>query len=158
MFIHGRKRRFAALVGLALSLVLVGCTNTPPQGSDPDAAPPSPQELGLPQVTPQPQRMERMGEDVAVEGKVELVVDPLVDEPTRELAAEVLRMAGASEVVVREPGPPAEDATLLVRVGKKSAPGVLKRLQGTGDRKSTRLNSSHVKISYAVFCLKKKNT
>src|SRR5438874_5172479 len=27
---------------------------------------------------------------------------------------------------------------------------------GTGDRKSTRLNSSHVEISYAVFCLKKK--
>src|SRR5690554_7776013 len=38
-------------------------------------------------------------------------------------------------------------------------------LDGTGglsgtcsqDRKSTRLNSSHVRISYAVFCLKKKN-
>src|SRR5690606_42052182 len=33
------------------------------------------------------------------------------------------------------------------------------RLVGDGrdtDRKSTRLNSSHVKISYAVFCLKKK--
>src|SRR5690606_41720536 len=28
--------------------------------------------------------------------------------------------------------------------------------QPTQDRKSTRLNSSHVKISYAVFCLKKK--
>src|SRR3989442_11398374 len=27
---------------------------------------------------------------------------------------------------------------------------------GTTDRKSTRLNSSHVRISYAVFCLKKK--
>src|SRR5690606_42107494 len=27
----------------------------------------------------------------------------------------------------------------------------------SADRKSTRLNSSHVKISYAVFCLKKKN-
>src|SRR5258708_30831111 len=27
-----------------------------------------------------------------------------------------------------------------------------------GDRKSTRLNSSHQIISYAVFCLKKKNT
>src|SRR5690606_40404907 len=27
----------------------------------------------------------------------------------------------------------------------------------TSDRKSTRLNSSHVKISYAVFCLKKKS-
>src|SRR2546427_532670 len=27
---------------------------------------------------------------------------------------------------------------------------------GVGDRKSTRLNSSHSQISYAVFCLKKK--
>src|SRR5438034_3464488 len=34
------------------------------------------------------------------------------------------------------------------------------RLQGRvrGDRKSTRLNSSHTVISYAVFCLKKKKT
>src|SRR5690606_41228220 len=30
------------------------------------------------------------------------------------------------------------------------------RFKGSLDRKSTRLNSSHVKISYAVFCLKKK--
>src|SRR5207249_8352522 len=30
-------------------------------------------------------------------------------------------------------------------------------LQWRPDRKSTRLNSSHVSISYAVFCLKKKN-
>src|SRR5690349_25038384 len=29
-------------------------------------------------------------------------------------------------------------------------------LPAGGDRKSTRLNSSHVEISYAVFCLKKK--
>src|SRR5690625_7076882 len=33
--------------------------------------------------------------------------------------------------------------------------GVL-ALSGAVDRKSTRLNSSHVAISYAVFCLKKK--
>src|SRR5437870_9904098 len=33
-------------------------------------------------------------------------------------------------------------------------PGDFVRIQ---DRKSTRLNSSHVAISYAVFCLKKKN-
>src|SRR3712207_9007315 len=31
-------------------------------------------------------------------------------------------------------------------------------LCGPGDRKSTRLNSSHANISYAVFCLKKKHT
>src|SRR5690349_23386995 len=30
------------------------------------------------------------------------------------------------------------------------------RRPSAGDRKSTRLNSSHVEISYAVFCLKKK--
>src|SRR5688572_31893908 len=30
--------------------------------------------------------------------------------------------------------------------------------QHLGDRKSTRLNSSHSQISYAVFCLKKKNS
>src|SRR5436309_10891384 len=50
-------------------------------------------------------------------------------------------------------------------VGKTSLlrAGVAHRLRRTdgavkpvGDRKSTRLNSSHVKISYAVFCLKKK--
>src|SRR5256885_9138371 len=32
----------------------------------------------------------------------------------------------------------------------------LTRQIGTADRKSTRLNSSHLVISYAVFCLKKK--
>src|SRR5256885_5407416 len=31
------------------------------------------------------------------------------------------------------------------------------RLMDRADRKSTRLNSSHLVISYAVFCLKKKN-
>src|SRR3712207_8447121 len=34
---------------------------------------------------------------------------------------------------------------------------VLAPQQAAADRKSTRLNSSHANISYAVFCLKKKN-
>src|SRR2546426_6726567 len=40
-----------------------------------------------------------------------------------------------------------------------SEPGPCRRLMGCRrqDRKSTRLNSSHLVISYAVFCLKKKN-
>src|SRR3712207_7662438 len=33
----------------------------------------------------------------------------------------------------------------------------VKVMAPAGDRKSTRLNSSHANISYAVFCLKKKN-
>src|SRR5207302_9665321 len=41
----------------------------------------------------------------------------------------------------------------LERGGQVRAPG---RGLARPDRKSTRLNSSHVKISYAVFCLKKK--
>src|SRR3712207_7400712 len=37
--------------------------------------------------------------------------------------------------------------------------GVSSRIElRLGDRKSTRLNSSHANISYAVFCLKKKKT
>src|SRR6266513_5459390 len=36
-------------------------------------------------------------------------------------------------------------------------PGESASSRGPRDRKSTRLNSSHVSISYAVFCLKKKN-
>src|SRR5437868_15345211 len=38
-----------------------------------------------------------------------------------------------------------------------TATGGTAGLLKTIDRKSTRLNSSHVSISYAVFCLKKKN-
>src|SRR5438874_9009448 len=37
-------------------------------------------------------------------------------------------------------------------------PGRSDMRQNLSDRKSTRLNSSHVEISYAVFCLKKKKT
>src|SRR5256885_4096733 len=36
--------------------------------------------------------------------------------------------------------------------------GSIFRFSVLADRKSTRLNSSHLVISYAVFCLKKKNT
>src|SRR3712207_9354365 len=47
----------------------------------------------------------------------------------------------------------------MTRRGERAAadPGRCRRLPGQGrDRKSTRLNSSHANISYAVFCLKKK--
>src|SRR6266496_4866755 len=46
----------------------------------------------------------------------------------------------------------------LERLARVALPGW--RWTGTSDldRKSTRLNSSHVEISYAVFCLKKKKT
>src|SRR3712207_8062172 len=43
------------------------------------------------------------------------------------------------------------------RHGREARDRVEGQLPGL-DRKSTRLNSSHANISYAVFCLKKKNT
>src|SRR5688572_31700020 len=44
---------------------------------------------------------------------------------------------------------------LVFALGRRLA---TERITGFLDRKSTRLNSSHSQISYAVFCLKKKNT
>src|SRR2546430_10544063 len=46
------------------------------------------------------------------------------------------------------------DGTLHDLVGKLDKDNVV--IDGGKDRKSTRLNSSHSQISYAVFCLKKK--
>src|SRR3712207_8256053 len=78
-------------------------------------------------------------------------------------SAIVDRGQASSTVVAESPGPPfaASDAAdaprrgvlvgelLAVRASDLDGPAV-------GDRKSTRLNSSHANISYAVFCLKKK--
>src|SRR5690606_40170287 len=59
-----------------------------------------------------------------------------------------LERCGGTGVGSAEPGGPRRPV---------GAEGVAVHGQGIGqDRKSTRLNSSHVKISYAVFCLKKK--
>src|SRR5690349_23957144 len=52
-----------------------------------------------------------------------------------------------------DPHPPLDDVDLAVRIARMIDVAGKVRLQ---DRKSTRLNSSHVEISYAVFCLKKK--
>src|SRR3712207_7574888 len=54
-----------------------------------------------------------------------------------------------------------EEPDVQDRPGARPAPPLRGHLRfdgvGFGDRKSTRLNSSHANISYAVFCLKKKN-
>src|SRR5690606_24446658 len=70
-----------------------------------------------------------------------------------ELLAVVRDTAAASAERERR-APDDREADLLLHL-----PRFLERMRHTGardlDRKSTRLNSSHVKISYAVFCLKK---
>src|SRR5690625_6888834 len=44
-----------------------------------------------------------------------------------------------------------------VQTSSEESVGAGSSMEESRDRKSTRLNSSHVAISYAVFCLKKKN-
>src|SRR5205085_12036144 len=50
----------------------------------------------------------------------------------------------------------AGSAKLGTTVAPVSDPAIVAGQGTAGDRKSTRLNSSHSQISYAVFCLKKK--
>src|SRR3712207_6853243 len=51
----------------------------------------------------------------------------------------------------------ARHRALRLPLGARAPRGLRAPLDASRDRKSTRLNSSHANISYAVFCLKKKN-
>src|SRR2546426_8260818 len=55
-----------------------------------------------------------------------------------------------------EPGRPAEPDVAEGDARVREPLAVIPRAHDEIDRKSTRLNSSHLVISYAVFCLKKK--
>src|SRR2546430_8896195 len=56
------------------------------------------------------------------------------------------------------PDVPAGREASVRKHGVDTGEGLLRVLLVDLDRKSTRLNSSHSQISYAVFCLKKKNS
>src|SRR3712207_7796442 len=65
----------------------------------------------------------------------------VVDVPSEGLGEEV------KAFVIKQPGAEVTEDELVAWCKEEMA----------ADRKSTRLNSSHANISYAVFCLKKKN-
>src|SRR5690606_42088682 len=65
------------------------------------------------------------------------------------VSAGAINSAGALEVETTAAGTDNSLTTIVELVEQAQA-------EKGEDRKSTRLNSSHVKISYAVFCLKKK--
>src|SRR3712207_8080066 len=70
-----------------------------------------------------------------------------------------VRRPGGGGAVLPGAGHPAAQPVVGAHAGRGARvhrPGLVDRL--LPDRKSTRLNSSHANISYAVFCLKKKNT
>src|SRR5690606_25987012 len=82
--------------------------------------------------------------------------DPLVSGPVLlggvaggRVTGPLAELLGAAGVEVVEPGAEPD--------GRQPMYAALLFDATAQDRKSTRLNSSHVKISYAVFCLRKKN-
>src|SRR5207253_9520575 len=80
-------------------------------------------------------------------------LDALRDQALRPIALQALCRIGREAVVVAAP------AMLEAAREPDERWAVLSAViqVGGADRKSTRLNSSHVAISYAVFCLKKKD-
>src|SRR2546430_7006136 len=78
------------------------------------------------------------------------------------------RLTDCDLYVTKEPCPMCAGAIVHTRIRRGifgcpdiragAAGTVMNLLQHNADRKSTRLNSSHSQISYAVFCLKKKRT
>src|SRR5690606_39679961 len=78
-------------------------------------------------------------------------VDALLGQLGVQLAGEH-RPVGLPDAGLQQPPHPG-DLALQRRV--RSAAFLVLPVRRHADRKSTRLNSSHVKISYAVFCLKK---
>src|SRR5690606_41254106 len=94
-----------------------------------------------------------------------------IDTATTEISTlslhDALPISPAAGGAPRPPGLPAPRPRALPPPGRRDGgvagagggalrPAPDRAGRGGRDRKSTRLNSSHVKISYAVFCLKKK--
>src|SRR3712207_7568645 len=72
------------------------------------------------------------------------------------ICKETDRAARLKEQVAQAGRPGLADPVVIDLVGKTGLPQLPAVVKACEDRKSTRLNSSHANISYAVFCLKKK--
>src|SRR5262245_42640598 len=123
---------------------------TEPTGPNVDVPPTASVPMMVMSFSPLPPRMatsQSSGEGLCAGGEVSIAT---VDRPDGQ------------QPRAREDAP---DARLAVGIERESRHHLLAheerdgagRRAGPRDRKSTRLNSSHLGISYAVFCLKKKN-
>src|SRR5699024_11984128 len=87
-------------------------------------------------------RIENEDESVTLDFKREIYTK----EKNQEFLKDVVAFANALS----------NDPYRYIVIGVKEQSGLKEYFDIKRDRKSTRLNSSHVSISYAVFCLKKK--
>src|SRR5690554_1489627 len=84
------------------------------------------------------------------------VGDSILYDPTRDFQNRLRAKGVVIEGVTKASGTSAKSRHSKIEPPRKNAIDYVSILVILGDRKSTRLNSSHVRISYAVFCLKKK--
>src|SRR5690625_761661 len=103
-------------------------------------------EAGL---TISPKELFKMGEDETASQIIESFLDDLA------VIISSLQAAFDMDIVVIGGGVSESLTDWTDTLIEKTKPLLLREIE---DRKSTRLNSSHVAISYAVFCLKKKKT
>src|SRR6266498_4249220 len=119
--------------------------------------PPAPTDRGV--AWPVTEAVERTRETTALAERTQQITITVLADRTQEIGAAGYRPAGSASAAGRSAAwfrrvrrvPAGLTAVTSLALGLR-----LWRLDATGDRKSTRLNSSHVRISYAVFCLKKK--
>src|SRR5437763_15831173 len=91
------------------------------------------------------------------EGDTVLADEILLEIETDKAATEVpAPIAGVLTQILLPAGQTVAVGTALAVIETAPAPATTATAAGSPDRKSTRLNSSHRCISYAVFCLKKK--
>src|SRR2546430_8673770 len=104
-----------------------------------------------------------------MESKIVGTVMPVLElnmQPNEKIFAESGELSWMSMAIQMQTGMSVggQQGGFLGALGRAVAGGTLFMTEYTAmggpglDRKSTRLNSSHSQISYAVFCLKKKNT
>ena len=82
-----------------------------------------------------------------------------IKEDVESILARSFRMDGFTlqqEDAIADMDKEFEDASAVLPISRNKSGELKKSANKLLDRKSTRLNSSHARISYAVFCLKKK--
>ncbi|WP_234995990.1 beta-N-acetylhexosaminidase family protein [Streptoalloteichus hindustanus] len=118
-----------------------GCGGGAVPSASPESTPPSahtpvrgPEPRTWPEVSPTPQRVSRIGQDLSVPGVVRLHVGKEVDQPTTEVVGDVLRSAGASQVDVGDvaDGKTSDTNTLSVVLGTLGDQNVTRALTALG--------------------------
>ncbi|MFI0982089.1 beta-N-acetylglucosaminidase domain-containing protein [Streptomyces sp. NPDC021093] len=125
--------RSLAARSLALALALGSLALTAPAATAaPAPAAPAPAPAGsspLPVVSPTPQSITRVGSDIVVPSRVEVVVGKDTDRAARTLLADTLRAHGVRHVDVRER--PSRHAELSILLGPAARPDIARALTGT---------------------------